>query len=181
MTLHFQSLLSTMDQPELAQLWEGAGIEKVEVINSQKIWRIFVAIPQPITAFDINRTLQRLTSEYPFLNRIEIIPRLNEPERHINWLVQKRKDDVSSFLLSKGIELWRSDTVEYKIQDHRLDLYCSHQGPMKKFWSRVFVLTFPTGSGRNTTCSCWSEYYARKKRLRRRMTTTGLFAGMRRL
>ncbi len=132
MTLHFQSLLSTMDQPELAQLWEGAGIEKVEVINSQKIWRIFVAIPQPITAFDINRTLQRLTSEYPFLNRIEIIPRLNEPERHINWLVQKRKDDLSSFLLSKGIELWRSDTVEYKIQDHRLDLYCSHQETYEK-------------------------------------------------
>ena len=71
----FYSFISNFND-SLSKYWQDSYVEKLEVFRSNKKWKIYVAIMEPLPAHILQQSIAKLKDSLPFLNELEIIPQL---------------------------------------------------------------------------------------------------------
>jgi hypothetical protein len=74
MTLRFQSFVDNKIEARLIPVWAGTQIKKVEVSKVEKIWKLYLLLPQPIPNTILRETELQLKSYHDFLNKVVLLP-----------------------------------------------------------------------------------------------------------
>lgn len=122
MALSFERFLSDKIDAELCDFFNDSEINKVEVYQNKRLWRIYVSIRYPIERRILNATANSLKKNHNFLDEIEFILDLKNSENNIKSLIENRNEDLSSQLFTGNRGLRCLKNIEWEIYDNRIDL-----------------------------------------------------------
>lgn len=120
----FHAFLSNLIDPVYARAWISSQIEKVEVYRNERVLRIFVKVVQPLSLATLINTAEQLRNTLEFSDTIEIIPLNDNTAQNLGEILNIHKDELSSSFFS---DLTKSNTVQWRINEDRLDLIASDQ------------------------------------------------------
>lgn len=126
MSQSFQAFIRDKVNENLFSSWQDCWIEKVEVDQTQKTWRLGVRIKEPIPTTRVKDTEEQLLLYHDFLRNIQIIPTLDESYTALNHLLNSRLDDLSSFIDGGEDNLFRSPALKWQFNNRGIDIICSH-------------------------------------------------------
>lgn len=127
MTLHFQAFIDDKIDAQLAQVWGGTLIEKVEVCKAKRSWNLHLLVPEPIARTVISKTVQQLRICYDYLDHIGLIIVLKDASGSIRRIMDTRRDDLSSCLSLAGKSMLELPLIKWKFDNYRIDIMSSDQ------------------------------------------------------
>ncbi|MDH7497440.1 MAG: PolC-type DNA polymerase III N-terminal domain-containing protein, partial [Syntrophomonadaceae bacterium] len=80
--------------------WRGARVERVVVDPQAGAWDIHLELAQPVRRADIERLQQELAARVESLRAVRLLVRLADPARALGYILQQRKDELSSSFFS---------------------------------------------------------------------------------
>lgn len=122
MAISFYSFVMDKLEPELACLWESTLIQKVEVSGTQRFWRFYLRLPEPLPENAIQATEAALRSRLVFLDQLEIVPALHDYAGSIKDILQRRKADWTAGCFPGYAQHQEYQTIDWQIADDRIDL-----------------------------------------------------------
>ncbi len=122
MEVSFQAFLTDKIEPRLVGCWKASFIEKVEVSKTNSWWRIYIRLPEPISADIIYATEQALKTQHSYLEEVSLIPCLENNPESIRKIIETRKDELSSLFFSAMGQPKTSAFPQWKQGNNRLDL-----------------------------------------------------------
>jgi hypothetical protein len=78
-TRDFYALLGDAVDDSLRDKWKLSFIKKVEVYNSRAMWRMHISVNTPVDRPVIVSTASQLQKKFPFLQKIQILPVVEDP------------------------------------------------------------------------------------------------------
>jgi DNA polymerase-3 subunit alpha (Gram-positive type) len=126
-TLHFQSFINDKIDAQLAQVWAGTLIEKVEVCKAKRSWNLHLLVPEPIARTVIIKTVQQLRICCDYLDHIGLIIVLKDASGSIRLIMDTRRDDLSSCLSLAGKPMLELPLIRWKFENSRIDIMSSDQ------------------------------------------------------
>ncbi|WP_276619053.1 PolC-type DNA polymerase III [Syntrophomonas wolfei] len=125
----FYSFISNFND-SLSKYWKDSYVEKLEVFRSNKKWKIYVAIMEPLPAHILQQSIVKLKDSLPFLNELEIIPRLADFGRQMENILRLRQNEVLS-------EVFLSDQADFaslgwRFNENRIDMLVQDRNVFNK-------------------------------------------------
>ena len=115
----FYSFISNFND-SLSKYWKDSYVEKLEVFRSNKKWKIYVAIMEPLPAHILQQSIVKLKDSLPFLNELEIIPRLADFGQQMENILRLRHNEVlSEVFVSEQADF---ASLEWRFNENRIDM-----------------------------------------------------------
>ncbi|WP_054694332.1 PHP domain-containing protein [Syntrophomonas palmitatica] len=143
----FSGFLREHAAADLAESWQGAGINHIEVDNHNAAWYLHIELKKPLPAAVISQTQEKLLDVFPFLSTLEIIPALEDWEQGITSLLHIYAHENNN--ISK--QEW--NRLNWVIDGPRLDFLFEADRDFE-----VFI--------NNQECSLISDWFRREYNLR---------------
>lgn len=124
MSQSFQAFISNRLKEDLVSFWKDCWIEKVEVDQTKKTWKLRVRIPQPIPTTHIRATEEQLLLYHDFLQSIQIMPTLDESYDAFHHLLISRLDDLCSSVNGDEENIFKSASIKLQFKDRGIDIIC---------------------------------------------------------
>lgn len=119
MTRDFYALLGDAVDDSLRDKWKLSFIKKVEVYNSRAMWRMHISVNTPVDRPVIVSTASQLQKKFPFLQKIQILPVVEDLEHSLKIILYKHKDDlVTAFPDYAAIE----EHINWQVEDGKLNI-----------------------------------------------------------
>lgn len=115
-------LQSAAAPPELIAAWEGAEVDRVDVLKSRAAWNIHMSCPQPLSAARVEATEQLLRGHFSFLQQLTIIPHIKD---HDAWRAALAEDKEALWAwLEANSRSSRPllERTQWRLKDHKLDI-----------------------------------------------------------
>ena len=120
MNRDFYTFLSKLIDPVCAGEWINTSVEKVEVYPDKGLWRLYVALSEPLSLNTLEKTAEQLRDALQFPDNLEIIPVTYNVAQNLNSILDLHKDDLSSSFFSGKNE--KFNAFQWRINEDRLDL-----------------------------------------------------------
>jgi len=119
LTRDFGSFYREITGKEPLTVWQKAKIHKITVNSQNKAWLIYIQVTDTLPAETLHETSEDLRARITYLDHLEIIPLVAEPEHKINEIITTRRSEIaSSFFEQRKM----ADRIKWTVKDKRLDL-----------------------------------------------------------
>ncbi len=98
-----------------AEAWQGAVINRVEVFPAQRLWRLSVEMPRPLSAGILHDTAQQMQALLDGL-QVELCVQLSD-DRALHALICEHWEEITALLGAKA------DQVTWLVDNQRLDFF----------------------------------------------------------
>lgn len=104
----------------LGKYWRDSCVEKLEISRRSKKWTISILTEKPIPANIIRQSIGEIKKSLPFLDELEIIPRLKDFALQMEKTIKSRQSEMVAGVFSSNQAVF--DSIEWCFEDNRIDM-----------------------------------------------------------